>query len=169
MTLVLDEDGRLPAGDPHPATLSEIYDTFVRQAPFRPRRERIYTCLELFTEQVWRLSSGAVLWLDGGFTTHKTWAAPKDADVVALIPLDELSPFRSIDRLPLRTLQNVVINKEVEAERVQSYGGLLDTFIVPDTSAMREYWDDQWSSVKDPIGNLLPGTVRKGFVEVTRG
>lgn len=169
MTLILDENDRLPAGDPHPATLDEIYALFVEQAPFRRRREKIYTALELFIHQVWEISPQAYFWVDGGFTTHKQWGAPEDADVVAFVPVEEIDLFRTDKKVPLHSLLGVKSQSITGSytEKLHSYGGLMDTFIVPDTGPHRETWDNRWSKVRGPNREEIPGA-RKGYVEVNR-
>ena len=102
---LLDGRGMLPpASNPYGATLNELYETFVEQAPFRPRRELIFRALSLYAELVWQESPEARLWIDGGFATHKVWEAPEDADVVVIVPLRDYRKFIFTDSLmPLHT------------------------------------------------------------------
>ncbi|MHA7663066.1 DUF6932 family protein [Mycolicibacterium sp. HS_4_1] len=76
----------LPPGR-HLATFDEIYELFVEQAPFKDERELIYEALRLYAKVVDQEFSDVTLWINGGFITHKSWAAPKDADVVVDAPI----------------------------------------------------------------------------------
>ncbi len=156
----------LPAGR-HPATLAELYDSFVLNAPFRDRRELIYRALTLHTDLMAARFSALRLWIDGGFTTHKPWAEPEDVDVVAVVPPGELGRAMEDQALPLSTLQGVFSGSPgVMTNKLHPMGGLMDVFILPDIPAVLTPWDTTWSQVKDSSGNLVPGAT-KGYLEVT--
>lgn len=159
---------------PHPATLKEVSDHFVDAAPHREVRAELFSALELYAGLVWSILPSARLWVDGGFASHKTWAAPGDIDVVIVASLNEASVLTSgeLERLTaLLTLQDVsAASPELTADRIQPMGGLIDGFIIVDDGAeagraSMEYWFDLWSRVKGPNGPMDP-SCRKGFVEV---
>ncbi|GFG83349.1 DUF6932 family protein [Mycolicibacter algericus] len=83
----------LPYRDaPYPATLNEIEAHFVDAAPesTRHRRALIMRALRLHVDIVTTLASkhgtAVRIFLDGGFITWKP-KAPRDADLVVLVPL----------------------------------------------------------------------------------
>jgi hypothetical protein len=163
----LTADGLLPAGPvPYPTDMSELRDLFVDRAPaFRDERARVYAALELHLDLARdHVGAGTRAWIDGGFITHKTWAAPHDADVALVIP--PTATFSIDGVLPLLTLKNVSADEpRLVTARLQPMGGLVDAFLVPDQPAHRASWHDTWSSVKDATGVIVPGR-RKGYVEV---
>jgi hypothetical protein len=156
----------LPPGT-HQASLDEIYQSFVVEAPFRPRRELIHQAIVLYTSLVKSAFSDARIWIDGGFVTHKPWAEPEDADIVVVVPLEEYVAKANDPRwFPLWTFLNATSSEPPRwTEKLHPMGGLLDTFLVPDVEAVLGIWDQRWSSVNGPDGNLVPG-VTKGYLEV---
>ncbi|OIH85888.1 hypothetical protein BLJ79_03535 [Arthrobacter sp. UCD-GKA] len=166
----LQSDGHLlPADTPYGTTFEEIHRVFVENAPFRERRELIFSALTLYSKVVWSLTPDAKLWIDGGFTTHKPWAAPNDADVVVLVPQDDFVRVVSTELelfLALSTLQGVEVGlPNATVQRIQPMAGLVDSFIQPDLEPVRATWHDTWSSVKGQDGRLVAGK-RKGYLEV---
>ncbi|WP_440939896.1 DUF6932 family protein [Gordonia polyisoprenivorans] len=157
----------LPAGR-HPATLEEIHQKFVVDAPHRDSRELVYRAFVLYTD-ILRVRLGPVtLWVDGGFISHKPWAPPSDIDVVVIVPQHDYTNICSNGQAwPLSTLQHVSSNLTQGLDRLQPMGGLIDGFVVPDSASQLAVWDATWSRVKDEHGNLLPETIRKGYLEVT--
>lgn len=81
----LTDQGLLPLGV-HEATLDEVHKVFVDGAPFEPDRRRIFAALEIYAGMLWTELPSAVLWVNGGFVTHKQWAPPADVDVAVLVP-----------------------------------------------------------------------------------
>ncbi|MEX3755542.1 hypothetical protein ABFW00_06835 [Mycobacteroides abscessus] len=148
----------LPTGR-HSATLDEIYETFVVNAPFRPRRELIFRALTLYIDLVSVQFSACRYWINGGFVTHKTWAEPEDADVVVVVPQAEHVKVTQPEFLPLLTLPS-------NAGKVHPMGGLIDGFVAIDDPAALTTWDQTWSSVRDEQHNVVPG-VSKGYLEVS--
>ncbi|WP_156753061.1 hypothetical protein [Mycobacterium sp. 1245801.1] len=148
----------LPSGR-HQATLDEIYETFVVNAPFRPRRELIFRALTLYIDLVSAQFSACRYWINGGFVTHKPWAEPEDADVVVVVPPGEHSKVRQPELLPLLTLAS-------GGAKVHPMGGLIDGFIAMDHPAALLTWELTWSSVRDEQHNVVPG-VSKGYLEVS--
>ena len=78
----LTAEGHLPPGR-HASDLAELKSVFVDQAPHREWRQGIYSALEAWLGLVLPYVPGALLWIDGGFVTHKS-EAPKDVDVVVI-------------------------------------------------------------------------------------
>lgn len=156
----------LPPGT-HKATLDEIYQAFVVDAPFRPRRELIHQAIVLYSSLVQSAFSSARLWIDGGFVTQKPWAAPEDADIVVVVPMEEYVAKVNDPRwFPLWTFLNATSSEPSRwTEKLHPMGGLLDTFLMPDVEDALGIWDLRWSSVNGPNGELVPGAV-KGYLEV---
>lgn len=157
----------LPPGR-HVATFAEVYERFVEQAPFRGERELIYDALRLYAKVVEKEFSDVTLWINGGFVTHKSWA-PKDADVVAVVPMSDYTNMCSnADCLRYLTLQGVMVavpQTSAPVPRVQPMAGLIDGFVVPDDPVQLAVWELTWSTVTDQNKNVVPG-VQKGYLEV---
>lgn len=159
---------------PYPATMDELSDRFVTAAPYSVARQRLLSTFRIYADLVWSLLPGARLWVDGGFVTHKSWAAPQDVDVVIVAPLPELETLTADQQASLctlLTLQGVASAQPPgQMERLQPMGGLIDGFVIVDQSTSPDhpdldYWFDMWSRVKGAPGAGSPAT-RKGFVEV---
>ncbi|GFG72727.1 DUF6932 family protein [Mycobacterium botniense] len=167
-----DELGLLPPSpNPYPATLNEIHQRFVLEAPeqTRERRSLIFEALRLHVAMMRRLFKHCRIWLAGGFVTHKA-DPPRDADLAFLLPARLMSHALSQTALPLWTLADVTGRIGAGGPlgltpRLQPCLGLTDSFLVNSESlANVEYWRRLWSSVIDRSG---AATVRtKGFVEV---
>jgi hypothetical protein len=159
----------LPVGR-HQATFDEVYEHFVEKAPFRERRELIYEALRLYAKVVAAEFTDVTLWINGGFVTHKPWAAPNDTDVVSVIPVaDYTNMCSNTDCLRLLTLQGVKVDNPrtiAPVPRVQPMAGLIDSFIVPDDPIQTAVWDHNWSRVTDHNKSLLPPSILKGYLEV---
>jgi hypothetical protein len=162
------EDGLLPPGT-HPATLLDIYDRFVVDAPevSRGQRELIYSALSLHLSLVQRIIPAGRAWIDGSFATRGE-LSPSDVDV-AICPAD----WEQLERLPveergrlyaLMTLQDVAVGEPIIwLSKLQPVSGLVDAFIVrPDDEAT---WDETWSRVMGPNRQLLADK-KKGYAEV---
>ena len=156
----------LPVGR-HPATLNEVYESFVEQAPFRPRRELIFRALTLYIDLVSAEFSTCRYWIDGGFVTHKPWEQPEDADIVVVVPPGEHGKVMTPEFLPFWTLlQTQPAQPSVYADKVHPMGGLIDAFILPDQPLVLRPWDILWSRVRDEHHNEVPGA-HKGYLEVS--
>jgi hypothetical protein len=158
-----------PQQEPYRLTWGELHELFVAQAPYRERRERLYAALHLFADAVWDIAPTAKLWVNGGFATHKPWAAPEDVDVV--IMTNDLAPEKKkmLVQQGLLTFKDVgleVESKTMQLDRLRPFGGLVDSYFAD--SKRELFWRTQWSRVKGPDGQIMPG-VKKGFVEVVRG
>lgn len=155
----------LPPGR-HPATLSEIYERFVVEAPHRRRRELIYQALTLHMNLTLAIAPTAKYWLDGGFVTHKEWKEPADADLVVVASEQQFVALHADEALPLHTfLELSALQPNVATSKLHPMGGLLDVFVVPDLPAHLAAWDHRWQLVKGPDGMLVSGEL-KGYVEV---
>lgn len=158
----LTSEGRLPPGR-HRATFQDVHDRFVASAPFSQERELVFRALVIWAQRVWSIFPDARLWVDGGFVTHKEWAAPKDVDVTCIV---RSSNVLSVDDATLATL---LTHRGPDGARVQPMGGLVDGFLacrgVPEDITR---WDAQWSRVLDEERREIEGA-RKGYVEVING
>lgn len=154
---------------PYLFTWGEIHELFVAQAPFRERRERLFNALQLFADSVWDILPGARLWVDGGFVTHKTWAAPEDVDVVIVTTQAAPEKKRLLVEQGLLTFSDMkfdVMDTPRSLNKLRPFGGLVDSYFA---DAKREdIWRLQWSKVRGPDGEIVDG-LKKGFVEVVRG
>ncbi|MFJ8697548.1 DUF6932 family protein [Streptomyces roseolilacinus] len=164
----LTPGGMLPVGR-HPATLEEIHDVFVVQAPHTTHRQRLYSALELYVALVRDLLPRATLWVDGGFCTHKA-APPADIDLVLFASRRLVQHFdqeRWTRMNQLITLQNLTAMAPHTVERrIQPMGGLIDAFLAEEGNADDvALWDYNWSLVKDADGKIVDGE-RKGYLEV---
>lgn len=165
----LDGDGLLaPRAFPYRATLDDVYKAFVVGAPYRARREMIFRALSLFCDLVWEQFPEAVMWIDGGFTTHKSWEPPEDADVAVFVSPARYPEAYTEKNLPIWTLQRVTAEaQDISTGKLHPFGGLLDTFCLPDQLGQRMVWARTWSSVRGPDRSLIPNK-SKGFVEVVK-
>ena len=168
----MNSRGLLPPADvPYPASLSDVHQRFVREAPFPSERQRVFDALALYASLVWERLPSAKLRIDGGFVTHKAWAAPADADVVVV--LDENCTEDGLDaalEAPLFTVLSMtgtVTGVRVSLPKAHVMGGLIDAFPTHSTApASLAFWHDFWSKVTGQDKTELPG-VRKGYVEVS--
>ncbi len=157
MTLLLDGRGMLPPKR-HRATEDEIRALFVDAAPFPKERALLWDAFLVYRSIARDLMPSVKFWIDGGFVTHKTWAAPKDIDVVMIADETEfLGVYTQLE--PLLTVPDGPV-------RFQPMGGKIDGFVA--LSGHPEdvpYWAWQWSRVRDSDGNTVEDQ-RKGYVEV---
>lgn len=163
--------GLLPAAaDPYPATLEELHALFVVAAPFSAERELLFEALTLYAKLIWAIFPDALLRINGGFVTHKTWAAPADVDIAVVCPTLTPQQVESAITAPLFTIlngQGDVFGGRVGLPKVHVMGGLVDAFPVPgNLQHVRDYFDNHWSSVTDQAKNVIAG-LRKGYVEVS--
>lgn len=155
-----NETWYLPQGI-HDATLDEIEARFVNDAPFADRRRLVFDAFRLWHEIVTAIVPSARFWLDGGFITHKNWAAPSDVDVTVMLKADDLNNLTDEEQqrfLPLFT--------KAGPSPQRPMSGLVDAYICLRGDVDKTlYWREHWSTVLDENRVILSGT-RKGLVEV---
>jgi hypothetical protein len=150
----------LPKGI-HVATLEEIEERFVRDAPFPERRKIVFNAFRLWHEVVSGMLPGAKYWVNGGFVTHKSWAAPNDVDVVVLVKTEDLKAL-SLDQE--RAIE--LLMTKPGTPRVQPMSGMVDAFICVRGNVERTlHWREFWSTLADENKKPIEG-VQKGFLEV---
>jgi hypothetical protein len=164
----LTADGLLPPGI-HSATLAEVEELFVNNAPHADHRRVIFSGLDLYMRVLTSKVPSGTMWLDGGFVTHKA-QPPSDVDLALLIDgttLGALTPEDWQVMFQLVTLQGVQSHAPaIKSPRVQPMGGLIDAFMIEASDpAGRNLWEATWSRVMDEHKRVIPGKV-KGFVEV---
>lgn len=154
-------NGLLPVGA-HSATLDELHGTFVSSAPNTIERQRLFDALKAWVGAMKQLGVSGVLWIDGGFVTHKP-TAPNDVDVVLRIEQSKLDQLSEDDYAIFLSL---LTSSPEDGATIKPIGGLVDAFYSPWSKLHRtRYWHELWSRVKGPDDEEVPG-VKKGFVEV---
>ncbi|XBH21579.1 hypothetical protein V5R04_15445 [Jonesiaceae bacterium BS-20] len=151
-------DGLLPVAK-HRASIEEVRRAFVENAPFREQRDRLWNTFLVYRSLILDVIPNARFWVDGGFVTHKEWAAPKDIDVCVLVVQRDLE---GVDA----SFEDLLTREDSAGRRVQPMGGLIDGFLViRNNRASLQYWHEHWTNVTDQNGDLDP-VRRKGYVEV---
>lgn len=153
----------LPPGR-HQATLDELRDHFVTNAPFTPERALVFQAFETWLTLVDGLLPGSRYWVNGGFVTHKPWAAPSDIDVVVVAKRETLNALSEAQQAQFESL----LTDNSGSSRIQPMGGLIDGFYTIRGSVGQgdpAYWHQQWSQVTGPDKKPVAGAI-KGFVEV---
>ena len=158
--------GLLPAGA-HQATLPDLYERLVLDAPCREHRETLYAALTVHLRLTQRIIPAGRAWINGSFCTSSE-APPNDVDVV-IHPAD----WTTIERLPeqaksrlyaLLTLRDVAVAEPaIWLSRLQPVGGVIDAFLC--WPGHEDTWHDQWSTVTDVRGTVVEGKT-KGYAEV---
>jgi hypothetical protein len=165
----LGADARLPKGR-HAASLAEVEEVFVVNAPNAQERARLFEVLGHYLAQLRNIFGSGVLWLDGGFVTHKT-EVPDDIDLALALTAAEVNglPAEQRIKLPqLLTLQGASVPMfSGPIPRIQPMGGLIDAHVVDlSDPASIAVWHETWSRVTDPATKkVIPGAV-KGYLEV---
>lgn len=145
----------------HAATLDEIEERFVITAPFSDRRRTVFDAFRLWHEIITGIVPDARFWVDGGFVTHKPWAAPSDVDVTVMLRPDDLNNLTDDEQQRLAPMFTAP-----GPPRQQPMSGLVDAFICLRGDVDKTlYWREHWSTVLDQNREKVPGT-QKGFVEV---
>lgn len=151
--------GLLPEGC-HRTTLEEIESVFVQSAPFPAERAMLWATFRTYLEEVWRLMPSTRLWINGGFVTHKTWAAPRDVDVCLVVKVSEF------DAVPDAALDSLLTAVLPDGQRIQPMAGAVDAFAAqrgnPDEQRV---YRSEWSRVRGPDRLEVPGAI-KGYLEV---
>ncbi len=161
-----------PDRSPHPGLIADVEKAFVVDAPHSAHRRVIFDAFKLYSELLWGHFPNAVLWLNGGFVTHKA-SAPHDLDVAFLVGSAELTTALTTNPnvYSLLTLQGVNSVQPIVSHlpRLQPFGGLIDSFYIPsDVPAAVQTWRDRWSLAPNVNGTGYRNDVHKGYVEVTR-
>jgi hypothetical protein len=162
--------GLLPAApDPYLATLEEVRQRFVDEAPYSAEREVLFDALALYARVVWRLLPDARLRIDGGFVTHKAWAPPEDVDIAVVCPTITSAQLDEAVNRPLFTVlgvQGKIVGLDVRIPKSHVMGGLVDAFpVLPFLPKTDGFFRRLWSTVYDENKNVVPG-LAKGYVEV---
>jgi len=160
--------GLLPQGI-HPANLAEIEVAFVQNAPFPAERERLFGTMVAYVDIIWDRFPSARILLNGGFVTHKTWAAPEDVDFAIGLTSKEFRSTKLPHNISLWTQGNVSMEgpEALNYTKIQPMGGHIDGYFFPNAlTNMVRYWEDHWGKVKGPDGKEIIGA-RKGYLEVT--
>lgn len=162
--------GTLPPNPlPYRVTMSDVHSLFVASAPFKERRERLFQAFSLFADTVWDELPKALLWVDGGFVTHKTWGEPHDVDVAIVADDVTVESKRRLATQGLLTFADIdgkINEKDLRVGKLAPFGGMVDSYLASSTTAAMYRW--QWSRVRGPDGEIIPN-VTKGFLEVARG
>lgn len=158
-----------PAPDPYLTTFDELHERFVEGAPFTAERQAVFDALLLYARLIWRIVPDARLRINGGFVTHKPWAAPEDVDIAVVCPTISQDQLERAIVAPLFTLldvKGVVVEIPVEIPKLHMMGGLVDAFpILPGLPLLDASFRRIWSTVKGEDGGLIPN-LTKGYVEV---
>lgn len=132
-------------------------------APFLSERRLIFDALNVWLTQTGAMLPGARCWIDGGFVTHKPWAAPTDVDVVVLVRGADLSALSTQDQI---TFENNLTRADGISARYQPMGGYVDAYYaLRENPADAPYWHGFWGNVKLSDGSMS-NNERKGYVEV---
>ncbi len=155
----------LPPGR-HRATLAEIEAYFVTTAPYDQRRVIVFQALRTWLALVDQLLPNSRYWINGGFVTHKPWAAPSDVDVMILCKENVLNALSIEEQAQLDRLLTVPASPG--RPRIQPMSGLVDGFLTVRGyvgSGDAAFWMKQWSRVKGADGSAIT-SLSKGFLEV---
>lgn len=151
---------------PYRAADKEVEDLLL----FTPRRETLWMNFLRWRTEAKQLFGDAVFWINGSFVTVKP--DPHDVDVVVIVPVASYRQAYLHDRSKILSLKTITrMDRDGSKTRIQPYGGLIDSFIVPcdnistDNPSLR-YWDDYWSTVNTAKHSLNTSLSRKGFLEV---
>ena len=159
---VIGKFATLPFGR-YRATLDEIEQVFVHDAPFAAERAQVFQAFHVWFSLMDGMLPGARYWVDGGFVTHKDWAAPSDVDVMMLCTSEQLNALNDQEQERFAQLLTVAAPG---TPRVQPMGGLVDAYYVVRGNVDHViYWQNLWSKVRDRNGNEVLNSI-KGFVEV---
>ena len=151
--------GIMPEGR-HRATLDEVESHFVSAGPYGDRRAQIWQAFLVWERLLRAQLPTATLWLNGGFVTHKTWAAPSDIDAFIVARRSEVEAAGPSGILPLLTTW------DSNGRRVQPMSGLVDGHIGAQADGLVvQNYDQTWRKVLDENRHVVPGLL-KGYVEV---
>ncbi|WP_108719513.1 hypothetical protein [Miniimonas sp. S16] len=141
----------------HRASMAEVEEVFVVGAPFEAERRILWDAFKAYRSVALAHYPSARFWVNGGFVTHKTWAAPHDIDVCVVVPGAEVLAVGQAGEHLWTT---------PGPPRIQPMAGLVDGFLaVAEMLDDLNYWRSMWTSVTDSDGTADPGR-RKGYLEV---
>ena len=153
----------------HQASLEELYERFVEQAPFRESRERLFQALRLYLDDVLSFAPVHSAWINGGFITLKEWGPPQDIDLVLKVSATEMNMLSAELRKRFRramTLPSGIDQSGKDLGKTAPMNGMIDAYYLLDNQMEdARRWHAQWSSLRGPEGHTLDDT-HKGFVEV---
>ena len=153
--------GLLPVGR-HVASMNDLHATFVTAAPFTNERQIVFDAFVLWKKHMSELIPQGKIWVNGGFVTHKPWAAPRDIDVAILCKPEDLNALDPVGEGKFRNL----MTSHGPGWRRQPMGDLVDAFyVVRGDVPQTLYWDGKWSGVTDKQHTEVEG-LKKGYVEV---
>jgi hypothetical protein len=162
--------GTLPPSPlPYRVTMSDVHSLFVASAPFKERRERLFRAFALYAETIWTEIPGALLWIDGGFITHKSWEEPHDVDVAIIaddVPAESKRRLATQGLLTFDDTSGTINSKQLQIGKLAPFGGMIDSYLASSKTA--SVYRIQWSRVRGPDGQIIPNA-SKGFLEVARG
>lgn len=154
--------GLLPPGR-HRATLDEIEDVFVANAPFSAERLLIFDAFKVWRTLWLQVVPTSRFLVDGGFVTHKAWA-PRDIDVVAIVKQSDVNALPPPDQESLRDL---LTGTSVAGTKIRPMGGLVDAFyLFRGDPQSYLYWDGYWSAYSRE-DKTIDSAVQKGYLEVS--
>lgn len=159
-----------PAPEPYRATLEDVRQRFVVEAPFSDERAFVFEALVIYSRLIWKIAPTARLRIDGGFITHKTWAAPQDADIAVVFGSGtsdaQVNEAAAAPLFSLLDVRGMLAQQQIGLGKAHVMGGLVDAFpAFDDAPASLALWHDIWSKVTDAQKNEVVG-LRKGYVEV---
>nr|WP_152607113.1 hypothetical protein [Clavibacter michiganensis] len=138
-----------------------MHAMFVVGAPFTSERQRIFDAFAVWMGHMSDLVPGCHVWVDGGYVTHKTWAAPKDVDVVIVV---RPSQYNALTPAQLARFESLMTDRTGPAG--QPMGGLVDAFLGLRGDPSLPSWRVFWANVSDSDGSPVDNET-KGFLEVT--
>lgn len=101
----------------------------------------------------------AILWVNGGFVTHKPWAAPDDVDVCVLTRASERQA------VPDATI-NPLLTQVIDGKKVRAMSGAVDAFVALRGHAqLVTFYDQYWRNIRLEDKSVHP-TLKKGYLEV---
>lgn len=152
--------------DPYRCSDRDVEELFL----FSERRKVLWLNFLQWRNEMKQVFGETIFWINGSFVTIKT--DPSDVDVVAIVRREAFLNANERDQskcLSLKTIPQK--NPDGSTTRIQPYGGLIDSFIVPcdniDMSdATLRFWDAWWSKVNTEKGYLHTTRQQKGYLEV---
>jgi hypothetical protein len=152
--------------NPYQAADRDIEDLLL----FTQRREVLWKNFLEWRTEIKKLLGNTTFWVNGSFVTVKP--DPKDIDVLVFASSKAFKKAELSNPSKLSALETIFqLKRDGSKKRVQPYGGLIDSFILPcDNIDKRDgslqYWDQQWSRINKSKHYLSTSCSQKGFLEV---